>query len=221
MGTYVKRSNTTHVIMILDESGSMSPQWDDTIGGANAYVDKLKEDKMTNYRISLLKFDTEYRPICWDLPVSEVPRLDRTNYCPRGSTALYDAVGYALNQIESKVNDGEKAICVIITDGEENSSKEQTETTIRPRIETLQGRGNWTFVYLGAAANAWDNAQRMGLYKGNVRHYNKANTREVYAMMSNSTVDFAASSGSATVDYFSDFSDPNTTGIKDDSNDPK
>lgn len=215
MGTYVKRSNTTHVIMVLDESGSMTPQWDDTIGGVNAYFDKLREDTGTNYSVSIMKFDTEYRPICANIPVSQVPKLDRNNYCPRGATALYDAVGRALNQTETKVMVGEKAIVVIVTDGEENSSKEETELTIRPRIERLQGHGNWTFVYLGAVANAWDNAQKMGLHQGNVRRYKKGLTKEVFASMSAGTIGYASSNISATQDFYKVFV-PEESGIEED-----
>jgi uncharacterized protein YegL len=204
MGTFVKRSNKVHILMVLDMSGSMASQWDDTIGGANTYFDGLREDKENDYSVTVINFDTDYEILCANRPVSEVPRLNHTNYHPRGGTALYDAIGRALTETESKVLEGEKAIVVVITDGEENSSVKETERTIKPRIERLQSKGNWTFVYLGAVANAWDNASKMGMSIGNTRRYRKAATRGVYSSLIGATQSYACSNSSATMDFFAD-----------------
>jgi hypothetical protein len=191
--------------MVLDMSGSMAPQWDDTIGGANSYFEGLQEDSSTDYRVTIINFDTSYEVLCSDRPLSEVPKLTKRNYRPRGGTALYDAVGRAIKETESKVLEGEKAIVVIITDGEENSSVKETERTIKPKIETLQGRGNWTFIYLGAVANAWDNASKMGIYSSNTLRYNKTKTKGLYRSMVGATQSYAASQCSATMDFMGDF----------------
>ena len=126
-----------------------------------------------------------------------MPKLDRENYRPRGGTALYDAVGRALTETETKVLDGEKAIVVIITDGEENSSHIETGATIKPRIERLQGQGNWTFVYLGAFANAWDEAQAMGISIGNTMRFRGSKTKGLYTGLSRATMSYSADSVSA------------------------
>lgn len=207
MGTFVKRSNKVHVALILDESGSMGGLWDDTIGGVNSYFDTLKEDKETDYSVTIMKFDTEYRPLAENRPLSEIPRLDRSNYCPRGGTALYDAVGKVLKAVEPQVQQGEKAIVVILTDGEENSSHEHTERSIKPWIERLQGQGNWTFVYLGAVDNAWSNASRMGLSKGNTRRmmYSSQSIRANSAMLARATKSYACSNMDSTQDFYGQF----------------
>jgi uncharacterized protein YegL len=206
MGTFVKRSNRVHVLMILDMSGSMAPQWDDTIGGANSYFEGLKKDENTDYRVTIINFDTAYEVLCSDRPLAEVPKLDRMNYRPRGGTTLYDAVGRAIRETEVKVLDGEKAVVVIITDGEENSSHEETQSTIKPKIEILQGRGNWTFVYLGAVANAWLEASKMGIGLGNTVKFNKRHTKGLYANMVGATMSYSAdSSRSASVNFVQDY----------------
>jgi Mg-chelatase subunit ChlD len=43
----------------------------------------------------------------------------------------------------------ERVLCLIVTDGEENSSRETTRQQVTEIIRALEGRGDWTFVYLG------------------------------------------------------------------------
>jgi uncharacterized protein YegL len=191
--------------MVLDMSGSMQPQWDDTIGGANSYVDGLKEDKNTDYLMTIVNFDTAYEVLCANRPLSEVPKLDRRNYHPRGGTALYDALGRAIRETESRVLAGERAIVVIITDGEENSSVTETQLTIKPKVETLQGKGNWTFIYLGATPNAWSNAGQIGIGTGNTIRYKKSATRSLYKGLVGATQSYSLSNNSATMDFMNEY----------------
>lgn len=191
MGTFVQRNNIVHVIMVLDMSGSMAPQWNDTIGGVNSYLEGLKKDIKTDYRITIVNFDTVYEVLCSDTTLFETPKLTKENYCPRGMTALYDAVGRALTETEAKVATHTKALVVIVTDGQENSSREQTQETIRSRIKSLQDRGNWTFIFLGAVEDAWTDAKAIGIDKGNVLRYDVDKTADLYAGMTNATVSYS------------------------------
>lgn len=216
MGTFVKRSNKIHVAMVLDESGSMGPQWNDTIGGANAYFEKLKGDKESDYEVTIIKFDTNYGFLAKGVPLSEIPEITHKNYSPSGGTALYDAVGNTLSIMEQKVVEGDKAIMVVITDGEENSSVEHTENSIKPWIERLQNRGNWTFVYLGAVEDAWANAGKMGISRGNVASYNKTATRHVFNSLSDATLGFATDLKGSTSSFYSTYVS-DKTGIEEDS----
>ena len=156
MGTFVQRSNIVHVLMVLDMSGSMSDKWDDTIGGANSYIEGLKADGGADYRVTIVNFDTEYEVLCAAVPLSEVPKLDKSNYCPRGMTALYDAVGRAITEAEPRVMSNEKAIVVVVTDGQENASREYTQYTIKPKIEGPTGSGKLDICIPGS------NSQRLG-----------------------------------------------------------
>ena len=206
MGTFVQRSNTVWVALILDESGSMSPIWDDTIGGANAYFDKFREENTAiAYRVTIMKFDTEYRPLCINAPMSEVPILDRQNYCPRGCTALYDAVGKVLAETESQVQEGDKALVLIVTDGQENSSVEHTRASIKPWVERLQGQGNWTFVYLGAVADAWAEAGAMGIVRGNVASYTTDCAGPAWTAATSGTACYAKSANMSSSEFYNDY----------------
>lgn len=79
---------------------------------------------------------------------------------PRGGTPLYDSTAKLINMADT--NNNEKTVILIMTDGEENSSRTYTLATIRDRIATCQKRG-WEVVFLGAEFNAETVAKNYGL----------------------------------------------------------
>lgn len=97
-----------------------------------------------------------------------MPALDKVTYSPGGSTALLDAVGMALDAVSKKIAElpeeekPEKVIFLIVTDGEENSSKEYTLPLVKTKIEQ-QKKENWDFVFMGADQDAWAAADSYGI----------------------------------------------------------
>ena len=59
-----------------------------------------------------------------------------------------------------------KVLCVVVTDGEENSSTEVDPETLRAMIAEREKDG-WTFIFLGANIDAWDEGRKYG-YSGGV-----------------------------------------------------
>jgi hypothetical protein len=87
------------------------------------------------------------------VPLSKVAKLDDTTFRPSGNTALYNAVG---NTVQTVSTDGyDKVITIIMTDGEENSSREWSLQAIRELIRSKEAAGNWTFMLLGANLDAF------------------------------------------------------------------
>jgi len=124
-------------VFLLDRSGSMQNIRLDTIGGYNAFV-----SSQTGGTMSLYLFDHELQEVYKNVPMNEVKALNVTDFVPRGSTALLDALGHVLKTFEGKPT------VVILTDGEENSSTKFTHAHIKDLIEMRKGEG-WDFVYLG------------------------------------------------------------------------
>lgn len=58
-----------------------------------------------------------------------------------------------------------KVLCVIVTDGNENSSREVSREQLAAMIAEREKRG-WTFIYLGANQDAWATADTTGLSGG-------------------------------------------------------
>lgn len=170
----------TLINFILDKSGSMSMRRDATISGFNEYLKTVKgeskKDKSETL-FSLTMFDTAIVKPYVAVKLSEVKELDQGTYAPDGMTALYDAVCMTVKEVEEKIKKmkGKTAVVtVILTDGEENSSREYTQKELSDKIKELQ-KANWSFVFLGANQDSWATAQSWGIHAGNIANFSMAN----------------------------------------------
>lgn len=158
----------THITVILDRSGSMESIREDTIGGFNAFVDAQRSGP-GEASLTLVQFDSQdpYEVVWHFRPVEKVPALTRETYVPRGGTPLLDALGRGINDIEASIkrlNDDERpeqVIVAVITDGQENSSREFDKKQIEQMIRKRSDAG-WEFVFLSADLAAIGDAMRMG-----------------------------------------------------------
>lgn len=194
----------TLVNFILDKSGSMSSIVDSTISAFNEYISSLKKDG-NKYRFSLVLFDTEFTDAYTNVPLADVKNLDKTSYIPDGCTALYDAVCVTIDQVNKTLKSNQKVLTVIMTDGEENSSKEYTQDQLKQKIQDCEKTGNWSFVFLGANQNSWATAGKIGIPTMNAANFVASDVGIKTAMktLSSNTAMFAMSARSSTSDFFS------------------
>lgn len=156
---------TTHVLFVIDMSGSMRGLAEDVRGGFNSYVEGLRADKERRYRLTAAVFDDKYEVLCTAAKLADVPRLDDGNYRPRGMTALLDAIGKTVAEFDTRVPtlpDGDRALLVVQTDGHENASKEFRREQIADLIKEREATGRWSCLFLGAGPDAWAQAGGMG-----------------------------------------------------------
>ncbi len=192
----------TLVNFILDKSGSMESVKSATISGFNEYIQSLKKDG-NKYSFSLTLFDTMVESPYINEDIKDVKNLDNETYKPDGGTALYDAVCTTIRKVNEKK--GQKVINIIMTDGEENSSKEYTQDEMKSLIKEREAKGNWTFVYLGANQDSYAAAQKFGFSKMNVSNYQNNNKGVAMAMnvLAGNTSMYASSSELNTRAFFS------------------
>ncbi len=209
-----KATSETLVNFILDKSGSMESVKTATISGFNEYINSLKKDG-NKYSFSLTMFDTQIETPFINTPLSDVDDLDATKYDTNGSTALYDAVCTTIKNIKEK--SGQKVITIIMTDGEENSSKEYTQVQMKEMIKEREARGNWTFVYLGANQDSYVNAQKFGISQMNTSNFvaTDAGITRSMNMMASNTANFAMSANLATSNFFSQADQSNLSATDD------
>ena len=141
------------IIFILDESGSMESMLKEPVQAVNMFV-KNQQETIENgsSTFSLWKFNTKVTNVIDDKNLQEVTEF--SEFKPNGMTALYDAIGLAITTKMLKKNN-ENVICVILTDGEENSSSKYTSKTILQLIKKMETEHKWSFVYLGANQDAF------------------------------------------------------------------
>jgi uncharacterized protein YegL len=191
-------------VVVQDRSGSMGSRVEETINGFNSYVERLQKEAKGETRMWLYQFDNEYTPVFEDVHIKDVEPLTRDTYWVRGSTALLDAVGRTLSNIEGSVTEKDKVTVVIMTDGHENSSREFDLAKVRNMMKDREGRGNWTFVYLGAGEDAWDNAGMLGFAAGNTLNYagDARAHKHAFDTLTASSVAHTRSAAKATASYF-------------------
>ena len=172
------RGSSCMVNFILDESGSMQEYKAETVKAFNKFVDDHR--KIESLTMSLVKFNSRKIDFVYkDMPLPNVPRLDNDTYAPNNETPLYDAIGQAIRSM-SEIR---KALVVVMTDGQENASREYTQDQIFNFIQGNKNEG-WSFVYLGANQDAWAVAQGMGFSRDKVSSYAMQNMKEVFETLS-------------------------------------
>ena len=194
------------ISFIQDRSGSMQSVWEETLNGFKTYVEGLQEDQKKDneieYLFSLTTFDTLIEAPYVGKPINDVSSEELKTHGPRGMTALYDAVGKTLQaHDDDKTLTFEKAIVVIVTDGQENSSREWSKDALHAAIDERIKRGNWTFTYLGTQPETWDDAQSLGVAAGANAIYNAQNAGATYATMSAATANMARSVRGQSVNF--------------------
>src|SRR5215470_11051584 len=163
-----------HVGIVLDRSGSMEDCRTDAIGAVNSYLRQVKNDKDMEASISLITFDSQSIEVIRDkAPAGSCAELAPSEYQPRASTPLLDAVGYGVSLLDKRKAADERCILAIMTDGLENASREYTKETIKTLLDRKQKEDGWLVLYLGAGHDAWAQASAMGLHVGNVAGFEK------------------------------------------------
>lgn len=190
-----KNPNLSHIIFILDDSGSMQSCRKQTIDGFNEYLKgqqiNAKETGIETL-VSLYKFDgTKVSCTIDRKKVEEVEPLNEKTYNPQGGTNLNDAMGGVLMQINNsltskKKDDRESVIITVLTDGEENASRTFRSEDVKQMVEKAEGK-NWGFMFLGANINAFHAGSALGFNVNNTMQFATANATETIRAASDMT----------------------------------
>jgi len=204
--------NGTLITIVLDESGSMLTCQDSTIAGFNEFVHgqrKAESNAGLGY-LSLIKFDSPHiKTVFNNRPLNEVPLLDKSNYRPSGGTNLLDAIGNAIESVNSVLSQSRKkdrpgVIITIMTDGEENASNQYNRSQIKEMVAAAE-KADWTFTFLGANIDAFSVGSTFGMNNSNSVNYNTGNMHETMVAVSASTVRMrsAKTAGASTAELYS------------------
>jgi uncharacterized protein YegL len=170
------KKGLTELVFILDKSGSMGGLETDTIGGFNALLEKQKAVE-GECHITTVLFDNNYELLHDRIDIKAVSPISEKEYCVGGTTALLDAIGRTIQKIgnaqKNTAHDyrAEKVMFVIITDGEENASREYSAERVKQMIEHQKTRYGWAFIFLGANVDAVATAGRFGISADRAQNY--------------------------------------------------
>jgi len=183
----------TEIICVMDCSGSMRSIADDAIGGFNSLIEQqaagLEEGE--EVLVSTFLFNTTSRALYQNVPVTEVSEMTRDTFVCTGGTALYDAVGEAMTSVGARLvrtadeDRPSKVIVCIVTDGQENSSREFSQQAVAEMISHQQDVYSWEFMFLAANIDADSTASALNIPKNAVLGYQATakGTQEMYERM--------------------------------------
>ena len=195
------QGDRTHICMILDRTGSMESIKQDTIGGFNSYI-AAQKSLPTPATFTLVQFDSQdpFEVIHKFTDIQMVPDLTGQTYMPRASTPLYDAVGRGINDLKASLGAlpealrPKKIVMVIVTDGQENASREFTGAQVRKMIAEAKEAG-WQFVFLSADESAISDSSSLNIDASNAAFFRKntAGSNEMWERVANRSVAFRRS----------------------------
>lgn len=159
------RDNEMDVVFLLDRSGSMGGIEKDTIGGYNSYIDSQRGK---NVKVTTVLFDDKYEILHNREDINSIKKLTNKDYYVRGCTALLDAIGKTIREIEDK--NPNKVIFIITTDGYENASTKYNKSQIK---ELISVHKDWKFMYIGADIDSYSEGRSLGIKDEFIANYKK------------------------------------------------
>ncbi len=191
------KKGLTELVFILDKSGSMGGLEKDTIGGFNSMLQKQRSEQ-GECRVTTVLFDNRYTLLHDRIDIQAISPMTDKEYCVGGSTALLDAIGRTIGKIAevqrntAEAYRAEKVIFVIITDGEENASREFSAEKVRNLVSREKEQYGWEFLFLGANIDAVVTAGRFGISPDRAAEYvsDAEGTALNYAVMNDVVSEF-------------------------------
>lgn len=190
-------------VLILDKSGSMQDVKKETINGFNEQIQTIKklQDRFTSqkHNVTLATFNDDYCLNYLCEPSATAEELNDSTYTPNSGTALLDGIVFTINNVKEEIKkrgliDKYKVLVTILTDGEENSSKEYRDPNyVANLIKDMTGEV-WQFAYMGCTADTLEVAKSLGVSFTNTSTYSTGTvgTMRAFNKMSNSRVAFCA-----------------------------
>ena len=170
------KSNYSHLILVLDSSGSMEEIEGDVKGSFNDFLMKQREAPGKTV-FDLFQFNDTANRIVKSVNLADFHDDLMSQYHCSGMTALNDAVCMAIDTVGHEFADmpeserPEHVLFVIITDGMENASREFTSKDVKNRIEHQKTAYSWDFQFLAANQDAFATGESMGLDKDSCMNF--------------------------------------------------
>lgn len=207
-------------LIILDESGSMQSIKQATISGFNEVVQTVKGMELQfpeqEHFISLVTFNgLGIKTLLFNEPVSKLELIDGEKYQPDSMTPLFDAMGSSMLRLR-KVTDALTAynvLVTILTDGQENASREFSGEAIKKMIDELSMK-NWTFTYIGANHDVVDFALKISITNTMKFEANEADMKQMFDKEKRARMNYSQNirdKKDYKKDFYKEDDDPQTT----------
>ena len=174
-----------HVTIVQDDSGSMHDQRRPVLTGINEIIGEMK----SRYRepcphaatFRFIRFSShDCIHIGPAVPVHDVNLMTPADLECKGMTALWDAAAAAINLMNTE-HAGVSATTYIFTDGDNNDSRECTQTSVHEMIADNKKKNPMhSVLFIGSDTSARRNASAIGLDRVHSIQHDAGNTPNVY-----------------------------------------
>jgi len=195
----------TYVTIVLDKSGSMNEIREETRTGLNEQIQALRDEASQDSGeifVSLIEFNHHIDPVFLDKNAKDL--VEVTDYKPCGTTALFDAIDYAIKNtptIPEMEAEDSAALVIVLTDGIENASQQvksrKQKSALATQVKLLQDTGRWTFSFMGANIDIETLAQQFSIPAGNSISWNTANADSAWKTLRGATSYFVGQRSNA------------------------
>jgi len=202
-----------HVVFLVDVSGSMSSKKQFIIDSFNEQLKVIKENKEQKTFVSLIFFWDDYKIVYYEQKAEDVEFLKDVNIM--GMTSLFDIMGEMIGNINEDVKElrekkkNHSALFVVITDGQDNTSKDFDYDKIKSMMKELEVYDTWTFTFAGVQFDAISNYSGLG---GLGNSINIQNIGQAAQTFKNSLSDYYTMRGTGETRSVSYYRDDNTSG---------
>lgn len=146
-------------LILIDASGSMQNRVSDVKGGLLKLFSDIQKQEGINQHTILCDFSYDFNVLINSVNPKDLTAEVIEKYSTRGSTSLFDAIKKAFNMVP-KGMDG--VFVSILTDGEENSSKECNSDEVK-RLISSGKESKWGITFMGCDEKALDVAKNIGI----------------------------------------------------------
>ena len=199
-------SASVHSYILLDRTGSMQSIWDEALSSVNAYAKSFGEadagEAKLDTRVTLAAFDAQdglqFDVLRKDVPTENWRNVTIDEASPRGMTPLFDAIGQIVAAAEK--DDPDKAVIVIMTDGEENASTEMKKADAKAALDRAEKRG-WEVVFLGADFAKFSDADAVGVARSKQMAVSPDNMGETMQLLGKKSRSYGQSQDAKPIEF--------------------
>jgi von Willebrand factor type A domain len=195
--------------ILLDRSGSMQSLWVEALSSVNAFAKELAnktDGPSVDSQVTLAVFDSQ-ESLQFDTLRRKQPALHWENVTdkdasPRGMTPLLDAMVRIISLAEG--DNPDKAVIVVMTDGQENASREVTREGVKAALDRVKAKG-WEVVFLGANFDNIADASSVGVSGGKQMAMSAGTMNESMSRLARKSRAYAQSApGAAPIEFDAD-----------------
>ena len=198
-GSKNKAKKQTYIALVIDRSGSMNDVRNEAFSGINEQLNtiRLNAKKGGKTFVTYIQFDDQIDVVFDQTAAEKIQDITYSQYEPRGSTAMLDAIGHAIDGFQKTVTETSDTayLLIVISDGYENASSKENYASLSEKIKKLEATGKWTFTYMLSNVDLEAMAKKLGSSAGNIVQFvsTGAGTKAAFTHSSNSSATYMSS----------------------------